>query len=169
MNFFSKNPIFLFAVTLLLTSCETVEEKADRIHNKVLTLDSHTDTPLKFMNDDFDISIEHDARTGGGKIDIPRMEKGGLDAVFFAVFIGQGSRDSIGYVKAFNKADEIFDAIYNTLKPNSDKAKVAFTPEDGYDIEKEGKRSIYLGIENGYPIGLKLDNSGDGVKLWRIW
>jgi membrane dipeptidase len=85
----------MVALAVLLYSCETVEKKAARIHSKVFTIDSHTDTPLKFMNDDFDIAVEHDAKTGGGKIDLPRMEKGGLDAAFFAVFIGQGPRDSI--------------------------------------------------------------------------
>jgi membrane dipeptidase len=139
-----------------LISCETLEEKATRIHNKVFTIDSHTDTPLKFMNDDFDISQEHNARRGGGKIDIPRMEKGGLDAVFFAVFIGQGSRDSAGLAQAFIKSDEIFDAVYQTLEPLNDKAEIAMNPEDGYRLEKEGKRAIYLGIENGYALGNKI-------------
>lgn len=153
-------PKFLYAVALavLLYSCESVEEKAARIHNKVFTIDSHTDTPLKFMNDDFDIAVEHDAKTGGGKIDLPRMEKGGMDAAFFAVFIGQGPRDSAGHAKAFAKADEIFDAVKTTLAANKNKAEIALTPEEGYALEKEGKRSIYLGIENGYPLAHNLDN-----------
>lgn len=141
-----------------LISCETVEEKAARIHNKVFTIDSHTDTPLKFMNHDFDISQEHNAREGGGKIDIPRMEKGGLDAAFFAVFIGQGPRDSAGLAQAFIKSDEIFNAVYQTLEPLGDMAEIAITPEDGYRLEKEGKRAIYLGIENGYALGNKVEN-----------
>ncbi len=154
--------IFMTKILVLmlgfLISCESVEEKAARIHQKVFTIDSHTDTPLKFMNDDFDISLEHNASKGGGKIDIPRMEKGGLDAAFFAVFIGQGSLDSIGWENAFTKSDEIFTAVYKTMEPLSDRAKIALTPEDGYQLEKEGKRAIYLGIENGYALGNNIDH-----------
>jgi len=141
-----------------MSSCQSIEQKAAKIHNKVFTIDSHTDTPLKFFNSDFDIGIEHDGKKGEGKIDIPRMEKGGLDAVFFAVFIGQGDRDSLGHAQAFEKAEQIFKASHTAVKQNADKAEISTTPEQGYLLEKEGKRAIYLGIENGYPIGNNLDN-----------
>ncbi len=143
---------------VLSSSCQTIEQKAAEIHDKVFTIDSHTDTPLKFFNGDYDIGVEHDGRKGEGRVDIPRMEKGGLDAVFFAVFIGQGERDSMGHAKAFEKAEQIFEATYKEVKKNSDKAEIATTPEQGYELEKKGKRAIYLGIENGYPIGNNLDN-----------
>jgi len=149
---------FFALIILILASCETIEEKAERIHNNVFTLDSHTDTPLKFMNDEFDISVEHDAHKGGGKIDIPRMEKGGMDAAFFAVFIGQGSRDSAGHANAFQKSDEIFNAVYKTIEANQLKAEIALTPADGYRLAKKNKRAIYLGIENGYALGGDINN-----------
>lgn len=140
------------------TTAQTIEQKAAKIHDKVFTIDSHTDTPLKFMNSDFDIGVEHDGHKGEGKIDIPRMEKGGLDAVFFAVFIGQGERDSAGHAEAFAKAEEIFDASYKAVEANSETAAIAISPEQGYQLEKQGKRAIYLGIENGYPIGNDINN-----------
>lgn len=147
------------AITLgIFTSCESVEEKAARIHSKVLTLDSHTDTPLKFMNDVFDISEKHDPRHDGSKYDIPRMEEGGLDAAFFAVFIGQGIRDSASWKEAFTRSDAIFDAVQQTLEPLKNKAEIALNPEDAYRLEKDGKRAIYLGIENGYALGNQLEN-----------
>ncbi|NPD86880.1 membrane dipeptidase [Lentimicrobium sp. L6] len=149
----------LFLIGLVISaSCQTIEQQAAEIHDKVFTIDSHTDTPLKFFNSDFNIGVEHDGRKGQGKIDIPRMEKGGLDAVFFAVFIGQGERDSLGHAQAFEKAEQIFEATHSEVKKNKKKAKIAITPEDGYQLEKKGKRAIYLGIENGYPIGNNLDN-----------
>lgn len=148
---------FLGSCSSVFKSPSSIEKKAARIHDEVFTIDSHTDTPLRFMNDDFDIGIEHDAHNGGGKVDIPRMEKGGLDAVFFAVFLGQNSRDSLGNAQAFTKADLIFDSVYSTISKNADKAEIAFSPEDGYRLEKERKRVIYLGIENGYPVGNDID------------
>lgn len=153
-RFFS---LFILGI-FLLSSCETIEEKAARIHQDVFTIDSHTDTPLKFVNDDYDIGVEHDGRKGEGKIDIPRMEKGGLDAVFFAVFIGQGTRDSAGHAGAFVKAEQIFEATHKAVQPYTAKAEIATEPEQGYSLEKEGKRAIYFGIENGYPLGNNIDN-----------
>ncbi len=151
--------ISLFIAGLFLfSSCQSIEQKAHKIHNDVFTIDSHTDTPLKFFNADYDLGIENDGRKGEGKIDIPRMEKGGLDAVFFAVFIGQGTRDSIGHAEAFTKAEQIFEATHKAVEPYTDKAEIATTPEQGYALEKEGKRAIYFGIENGYPIGKDIDN-----------
>ncbi|MEN8138718.1 MAG: dipeptidase [Bacteroidota bacterium] len=148
------------AIILGLWSCksESLEEKAAKIHQEVFTIDSHTDTPLNFMSNDFDLGVEHDARNGGGKIDIPRMEKGGLDAAFFAVFIGQGERDSLGHQQAFERAEQIFEATNKAIEPYHDKVEIAFNPQQGYSLEKQGKRAIYFGIENGYPIGNDPDN-----------
>ena len=148
----------LFTGFTLFSFGQSIEQKAAEIHDKVFTIDSHTDTPLKFFKGDYDIGIEHDGRKGEGKVDIPRMEKGGLDAVFFAVFIGQGDRDSLGHAKAFVKAEQIFESTHNEVQKNNKKAEIALSPEKGYQLEKEGKRAIYLGIENGYPIGNSLDN-----------
>ena len=152
----------IFTLLLFLAffsaGAQNIEQKAAEIHRKVFTIDSHTDTPLKFFNSDFEIGKRHDGHKGEGKIDIPRMEEGGLDAVFFAVFIGQGERDSAGHAQAFDKAEKIFDAVYDAVKKNSDKAEIALTPGQGYLLEEQGKRAIYLGIENGYPIGHDLDN-----------
>jgi len=117
----------IFSLLLLLATfsagSQNIEQKAAEIHNKVFTLDSHTDTPLKFYKSDFDIGEKHDGYKGQGKIDIPRMEEGGLDAVFFAVFIGQGNRDNIGNKKAYAKAEQIFDAVYETVEKNQDRQK----------------------------------------------
>jgi len=152
-----SNSIILVFTLWTLSSCSTVEEKAARIHRNVFTIDSHCDTPLDLV-DGFDLGIEHDSHQHGSKYDIPRMEKGGLDASFFAVYLGQGLRDSVGLAKAVTKANEIFDAVYQSVNAYADKAEIALTPDDGYQLEKQGKRAIYLGIENGYALGNNLAN-----------
>lgn len=147
----------LFITIAFLTSCDSIEQKAAKIHDKVLTLDSHCDTPLKLV-DGFDLNQAHLPKDNGSKYDLPRMELGGLDASFFAVFIGQGKRDSAGWQKAFRKSDGIFDAVYQSVEKYSDRAAIAKNPEDAYALQKAGKRAIYLGIENGYALGRNLDN-----------
>ena len=149
--------VFAFSAMLINTSCtpseEKLRQKAEKIHRQVLTLDSHTDTPLRMMRSEFDISQRHDPRERGGKMDFPRMEEGGLDAAFFAVFLGQGVLNPEAYEVARRRAIEIFDMLHEALEKHPEMAELALTPEDAYRLEEEGKRAIYIGLENGYPIG----------------
>ncbi len=142
------------------SSCRNKEErqvrKAAKIHESVLTLDSHTDTPLRLRRTNWDIGVRNDARQGGGKIDLPRMKEGSLDAAFFAVFLGQGPRNEEAFEIARNRALAIFENVKNTVAQYSEMAEIALTPDDAYRLKKEGKRAIYIGLENGYPIGTDL-------------
>ncbi len=145
---------------ILFSSCELQEnrliKKAARIHDQVLTLDSHLDTPLMFRVENFDVGEKNDPRKGGGKVDFPRMKEGGLDAAFFAVFLGQGPRNPEAFDIAKNRAIEILERIKSEVQQHPELSEIALSPEDAYRLEKEGKRAIYIGLENGYPIGLDL-------------
>jgi len=140
-------------------------KKAARIHKNILTLDSHCDTPLNILHDNLDMGIAHDAKLVDSKIDFPRMKTGGLDASFFAVFLGQGKRDDESNQQAKVKALEIFNAIFNSVKKYPELAEIAYNPDDAYRIQKLGKRAIYIGIENGYAIGKDLKNIEEFYKL----
>jgi membrane dipeptidase len=143
--------ILIFASLFSFFGCG---KDALEIHEKILTIDTHVDTPLVLrLNPEFDLSVRHDPHESGSKVDFPRMEEGGLDAVFFAVWIGQGARTPEGNVSAQEKALEIFDIIHENLGKHPDLAELALTAEDAYSIEKEGKRAVFIGMENGYPIG----------------
>ena len=133
---------------------EALRRKAAKIHAKALTIDTHGDVPTYMMSHTgFDLSQEHDAHTTGSRIDFPRMKKGGLDAMFFAVYLGQGPRTPEGNTLAKQKALKLFDLIHQAVKEHPDLAELATSPEDGYRIVKKGKRAIFIGIENGWPIG----------------
>jgi membrane dipeptidase len=158
MNMKVKISLVVLLGACLMASSPTLEEKAAAIHKKVFTIDSHCDTPLWLLDESFDIGALHVAKTTGSKYDIPRMEAGNLDASFFAVFIGQGPRDSAGLDHAYRESVRILDAVYRSVEANPLKAAIAITPQDGYRLEKQGKRAIYIGLENGYALGNKLDN-----------
>ncbi|MFC1636301.1 dipeptidase, partial [Planctomycetota bacterium] len=132
---------------------ESILARAARIHAEVLTIDTHVDTPLRFLRSNFDLGERHDPRKSSSKVDLPRMKEGGLDAVFFAVYVGQGPRTPEGNSKAKERALRTFDAIYETIQAHSNIAELALIPDDAYRIEKKGKRAIYIGMENGYSIG----------------
>ena len=147
-----------FSVIMLLVAGiafgkETVEAKAARIHKAVLTIDTHSDTPLNLLRDGFDVGKRQDQATSGTKVDFPRMKEGGLDAQFFAVFVGQGPRTPEGNAIVQKKALDILSAICKSVDANSDQAEIALTPDDAYKLKGLGKRAIFIGLENGYALG----------------
>ena len=94
-----KGAPFLFLLAVLyvvgLMACrpkvaETdLESKALAIHDRILSVDTHCDTASRLLGSTWDIGVRHEpGQPGSGKIDLPRMAEGGLDAEFFAVFVG---------------------------------------------------------------------------------
>jgi len=136
----------------------SLSSSALELHDRILTLDSHADTPLRLMEPGFDLAERHDPHETGSKLDYPRMIEGGLDAVFFAAFVAQGIRDDDGHTRARELALQMLDAVWASAEKNSDIVGIALNPEDAPLLEAEGKRAIYLSIENGYPIGNDLKN-----------
>ncbi|MEP0356820.1 dipeptidase [Paraglaciecola sp.] len=132
--------------------------RALEIHDRVLTFDSHADTPLRMIEPGFDMSQRHNPKETGSKVDYPRMKEGGLDAIFFAAFVAQDIRDDEGNSRAKKLGIQMLDAVIESTEKNSDIVGLALTPEDAYKLEDEGKRAIYLAIENGYPIGNDISN-----------
>ncbi len=117
----------------------------------MLTVDTHVDTPFMLSRPGWDIGESHTPNKN--RVDFPRMKEGGLDAIFFAVFIGQGPRTLEGNDNAKQQALNLFDLIHKAVENHSELAEIAYTPDDAYKIEKQGKRAVYIGIENGYTIG----------------
>ncbi len=130
--------------------------RALAIHKSVLTLDSHSDTPLQIGRSNYDVRLKNDPTNRGGKIDFPRMKEGGLDAVFFAVFVSQGDRNEQGNQRATARAKSIFETISKTMALAHQQAEIALSPADAYRLKKAEKLAVYLGVENGYAIGRDL-------------
>ena len=168
----SKFVVICCLITLVLGACnpntETMEastkneeglvKRALEIHDRVLTLDTHADTPLRMLEPGFDLSERHDPYETGSKVDYPRMKEGGLDAIFFAAFVAQDIRDEDGNERAKTLVLQMIDAVVSSAQDNSEDVGLALNPYDAYELEKANKRAIYIGMENGYPIGNNLDN-----------
>lgn len=151
-----KKILPVLIVFLLFAGCSTSEEKlvrhADRLHREILTVDTHCDTPMRIVEDTFDLGIKHD----DGCVDFPRMREGGLDAEFLAVYTAQGPRNDSAYNNIYNEALNILDAIHTNVEKNSSQAGIALTPDDAYRLKREGKIAAFIGVENGYPVGKDL-------------
>ena len=133
-----------------------IKKKAAKIHHSVVTIDSHTDAPLRLIQKDFDMAVRHDAHKENSKIDFPRMKDGGLDGVFFAVFVSQGPRNPEAYEKVRLRAIMLFDTIDAVVLRNQKLAELAVTPADAIRLKQIDKRAVFIGIENGYAIGKDL-------------
>lgn len=131
-----------------------LEKKVQRIHDKCLTVDTHCDTPMQMIKPGFNIREEHQAPKS--RVDLPRMKKGGLDAMFFAVFTGQKPRTEENFQKTYALANQMLDSIHAMLKKDSDIATLALRSGDLAQIEKTEKRAIYIGMENGFPLAKDL-------------
>lgn len=150
---------FWIFLPILISSCkqESFEEQAEKLHDEIISIDTHADTPLNFLDSDFDIGKWNDFEESRSRIDFPRMKAGRLDAVFMAVFVGQRDRDEEGNRQAKERAIDIFDALYEKVNQYPEMAQIAYAADDVYDIKNQDKKAVYIGLENGYPIGNDLN------------
>ncbi|MFZ5941411.1 MAG: dipeptidase [Bacteroidota bacterium] len=158
-----KMLVLLFTLFLLVSGCNQASEdarlikKADRIHRRALTIDSHTDTPLRLMRPGFVFGERHEVVRDRSRIDLPRMDEGGMDGIWFAIFTGQGERSDSGNLAAKNEAYRIADTISAVIGRYPDRLGLALEAADLEKLVRQNKHAIYIGMENGYPIGQRID------------
>lgn len=126
---------------------------AKHIHERLLTLDTHCDTPMFFEQ-----HIHFAARDPRIKVDLHKMTEGRQDAAIMVAYLPQKERTEEALLAATAKADQLLDEIEKMVAMNCTAADIAYTPADLYRLKREGKKAIMLGIENGYAIGHDLSN-----------
>ena len=128
--------------------------EAKRIHNRIITLDSHCDTPM-FFSKGFTADM-FAKRTDKVLVDLPKMREGFLDASIMVAYLKQDERDAESLLAATAKADRILTQIEEMVAANCTAVDIAYTPTDIAHLKRAGKKAIMLGIENGYAIGKDL-------------
>ena len=128
--------------------------KAKAIHERVITLDTHCDIDITNFTDSINYTQELDSQ-----VTLPKMNRGGLDVAWFIVYTGQDSLTVDGYTEAYDNAMSKFDAIHKLVTEIApDQIELATTSNDVRRIQKAGKKVAMIGVENGYPIGLDINN-----------
>lgn len=127
--------------------------EAKRIHKRLLTLDTHCDTPMFF-----DRNINFAARDPQIKVDLHKMTEGRQDATIMVAYLPQKERTEEALLAATAKADQLLDEIERMAAMNCTAVDIAYTPADLFRLKRDGKKAIMLGIENGYAIGKDLNN-----------
>ncbi|WP_405382185.1 dipeptidase [Maribacter sp. LLG6340-A2] len=153
-------PFIYFICLLTVFSCaekeekltENTLEKAKRIHEEIITIDTHNDINIKNFTD----SVNYTQRLET-QVNLPKMKEGGLDVSWLIVYTGQDSLTEIGYQNAKTNAMQKFDAIHrltDSLAPND--ISLALNSADVREIIASGKKVAMIGVENAYPIGTDL-------------
>ena len=141
-------PIFEWLIS------ESAEFKlAKKLHCKILTLDSHCDTPMFFPQ-----GINFASRDPKILVDLHKMTEGHLDASIMAAYLEQKERDEASLENATAMANQILTQIEEMVAKNCTAVDIAYTPDNLWQLKKDGKRAIMLGIENGYAIGKDICN-----------
>ena len=134
---------------------QALETRARAIHNRVIALDTHVDI------DPGNFTAQHPNYTDrlNTQVSLPKMIEGGLDAVFFSIYVGQGPLTAEGYKRAYDQDMEKFAAVHRLAKELApDKIEIAYRADDVAKISAKGKKVALMGVENAYGIGLDIGN-----------
>ena len=137
----------LIAAALLMpaTHADEISERAHKLHFSSIVLDTHDDTTQRFFSKDYDIG----KRNPSGHVDIPRMREGGMNAIFFSIWID----GRIMGPPAVQKALDQIDAVHENVKKNSKDMVLALTAADVRRAHADGTIAALMGVEGGHMIG----------------
>src|SRR5271155_2845879 len=140
--------ILFFCVVSLYarhTNADDVAERARAIHFSSIVVDTHDDTTQRFLSSGFDLS----KRNPDGHVDIPRMREGGMNAIFFSIWIDGRTTGAAAVLKALDQIDLVRE---NVRKYPAD-IVLARTAEDVRRAHAQGKIAALMGVEGGHMIG----------------
>ena len=135
---------------------EALIELARSIHDRIITLDTHIDFTPSHLVGEPNYTQRLDTQ-----FNLPNMIDGGLDGLFFVVYVGQTRETQnlealkpAGFERAYKLAIEKFDAVHRfTREIAPDKTDLALDSADIRRISAQGKKIALIGVENGYPLG----------------
>ena len=124
---------------------------AKKLHSRILTLDTHCDTPMFFPQ-----GIHFEQRDPRILVDLHKMNDGRQDAVIMAAYLSSKVAVDVATPKEY--ADNIFDQIEDIVKNNRRYLSIARSPAELYEDKRKGRRSIMFAIENGLALNHDVAN-----------
>jgi membrane dipeptidase len=115
------------------------------IHQSALIIDTHADTPQRFLDDNFDIG--QNTPVSDGHIDLDKIKQGNLGAEFFSIWVEPEFKGH--YSK---RAMDLIDSVYQQAARHSDKMAMAFSADDIVRAHDQHKFAALMGIEGGHAI-----------------
>jgi membrane dipeptidase len=128
-------------------SGDSISEQARKVHFSSIVLDTHIDVTPKLQT-----SWKFDEEHKDGHIDLPRMRKGGLNALFFSIYMA----GTVTGPKAVNDAIERIAAVHRLAEQMPDRVALCVTADDVRKAHKQGKIAALMGMEGGHMINNSL-------------
>jgi membrane dipeptidase len=119
-------------------------EQARQVHNSAIVIDTHADTPGRFVDENFDLSQD----AGTGYLDFSKIKAGNLGAEFFSIWVEPGANKG----HEARRALDMIDSVYMQAERHPDKMMMAFSTEDIRTAHREHKFAALLGVEGGHAI-----------------
>ncbi|MGA7755219.1 MAG: dipeptidase, partial [Candidatus Sulfotelmatobacter sp.] len=123
-----------------------VSARALQIHNSALIVDTHADTPQRFLDEGFDIGSTDPKDIG--HISLDKARRGNLGAEFFSIWVEPETNQGHFAQHTF----DLIDTVYEQAARHSDRMMMAFSPSDIDRAHKEHKLAALMGIEGGHSI-----------------
>ena len=147
----SRALLLLPVFVLLLAGAGPASDTARKVHESLLVLDTHFDTPANLGRPGWSIMDRHSVAIDGDQVDVPRMIEGGVDGGFFAIFTAQGPRTSEGDRAARDFALVRAVQIREMAAAHPDVFRFVTTAAGAQAATAAGKRFVFMSMENGYP------------------
>jgi membrane dipeptidase len=128
------------------TSDIVVSERAQKLHDSALIIDTHADTPQRFLDEGFDIGSTDPKDLG--HISLDKARRGNLGAEFFSIWVEPDTNQGHFARHTF----DLIDSVYEQAARHPDRMVMAFSPNDIDRAHKEHKFAALMGIEGGHSI-----------------
>lgn len=149
-----KAAFALAAALAAMPALADVSPEARALHERLLTLDSHLDTPVYFSLPGWNPAERHALTTDLSQVDVPRMREGGLDGGFFVIYTDPAPRTPEAQRAARDHALARLATIRETLAAHPDLLALAQSADDAARIAASGRRFVYISMENASPLAL---------------
>jgi len=130
------------------SATDTMTSLARQVHDRAIVIDGHADTPQRMIDKRFDIGVRH----ADGNVDIPRMRDGGLDALFFSIWVP----GTVTGPSAVKRALEQIAAVRDAVRTHPNDLSLALTAADIRRAVAEHKVAALMGVEGGHMINSDL-------------
>ncbi|HKT90496.1 MAG TPA: dipeptidase [Candidatus Sulfotelmatobacter sp.] len=123
-----------------------ISAKARKIHDSALIVDTHADTPQRFLDEGFDIGSTDP--NDPGHISLDKARRGNLGAEFFSIWVDPETNQGRFAKHTF----DLIDSVYEQAARHPDRMMMAFSPADIERAHREHKLAALMGIEGGHSI-----------------
>jgi membrane dipeptidase len=123
-----------------------VTARALAIHNSAIVIDTHADTPQRFLDEGFDIGSTDPNDVG--HISLDKAKRGNLSAEFFSIWVEPETNQGHYARHTF----DLIDSVYQQAARHPDRMMMAFSVADIERAHRDHKLAALMGIEGGHSI-----------------